>query len=51
MDFGDLQEYGFDTKSGSCGGNTCINRKNIKSLDDVINKGVKFTNKFLDQSA
>ena len=46
MDFGDLQEYGFETKSSSCeGASSCITKDSFKDLDDVLNKKNMFTNK------
>ena len=33
MDFGDLQEYGLDLKSGSCGGKTCFRKEDFKNFD------------------
>jgi len=29
LDFGDLEEYGFDVKSVSCGGKTCFNKEKM----------------------
>ena len=33
MDFGDLEEYGLDVKSGACGGKTCLDREKFKRYD------------------
>ena len=38
LDFGDLEEYGFDVKSDSCGGKTCFNKGQFKNYDDFLNK-------------
>ena len=46
LDFGDLEEYGFDVKSSKCGGQTCIRKENFKDLNDALNKNQKFTKKF-----
>ena len=51
MDFGDLQEYGFDTKSSNCGGNACINKDSFKNLDDALSKSRKFSYKLMDEGA
>ena len=46
MDFGDLEEYGIEVSSSSCGKATaCLTKNSIKNFDDAINKGQKFTNK------
>ena len=51
MDFGDLQEYGIEVSSSKCGSaSKCINKDSIKSIDDAVNKGKKFFNKFFNQS-
>ena len=36
LDFGDLEEYGFDVKSVRCGGKTCINREKVKDFDKML---------------
>ena len=45
VDFGDLQDYGFEYKSLSCGGKTCIRKQNFKDLNDWFNKTSMFTDK------
>ena len=48
MDFGDLKEYGIENQSPNCGGKTCVDLKTIKSWDDAMNKGNKFTVKLVN---
>lgn len=45
VDFGDLQDYGFEYKSDSCGGKTCLRKQNFKDLNDWFNKTSMFTDK------
>ena len=45
IDFGDLQDYGFDSKNISCGGSKCLRKQNFKDLNDWLNKTSKFTDK------
>jgi hypothetical protein len=45
MDFGDLEEYGFNVKSAKCGGKTCFDRDSFKNYDDLLSKGSKFSEK------
>jgi len=45
MDFGDLEEFGFE-KSNACAGRTCLRKENFKDADDAFNKGKKFWSKF-----
>ena len=42
MDFGDLEEYGFDTSS-ACANGACLNRNSFKDLDDALQKGSLFS--------
>ena len=48
MDFGDLSEYGLKTNGQDCEtGSICLTRNSFMGMDDALNKGHKFTNKFL----
>jgi len=51
MDFGDLEEYGLDVKSGACGGKTCLDREKFKRYDQILNGSSKFGLKLGDESA
>lgn len=37
LDFGDLEEYGFDVKSASCGGKACFDKGKFKNYDEFLN--------------
>ena len=51
MDFGDLQDYGIEVNSSKCGkAMACITKDSIKGLDDAVNKGNKFSNKFFNEA-
>lgn len=50
MDFGDLEEYGFDVK-GVCGGKACLHSESIKNFDDALSKGTRFQKKALEEMA
>ena len=49
MDFGDLQEYGFETNGPNCNG-TCISKNSFKNFDDALNKNNQFTERFLNEA-
>ena len=38
LDFGDLEEYGFEINSSACGGKTCLRKKHFKDMDDAFMK-------------
>lgn len=49
VDFGDLNDYGFEYKSSSCGGKTCLNKNALKDFDDILNKKRSFNAKIIEQ--
>ena len=51
MDFGDLEEFGFDVKSASCDGKTCIDTEKFKNYDDMLNRSAKFGLRLGDEGA
>ena len=51
MDLGDLEEYGLDVRSASCGGKTCFNKNHFKNYDDLLSKGSKFGLKLGEEGA
>ena len=51
VDFGDLEEYGFEVNSENCPGKACITKDSFKNLDDAFKKSAKFSNKVLEEGA
>jgi len=42
IDVGDMIEYGFESKSGSCGQKYCIDKQQFKDLDQMFERPKQF---------
>ena len=47
LDFGDLEEYGFEINSSAYGASTCLSAKIFKDMDDALSKSNKFRTKIV----